>query len=276
MSRTPSALYLDLLKRCLTNVIYEDPSVPMPWNDSDGGPFDLQRRALGEDWPAQAHTMIGLRRLDQIEALLTDVLRRGVPGDVIEAGVGRGGATIFMRALLAVHGDRTRRVIVADSFRGLPRTSAPFLSERSYRSSQFATARRPENRERARSSIEQLARGASLDEVSRNFERYGLLDEQVVFLPGWFHETLGAVGTLAFVRIDADLYDSTIQALDSLYPRLSAGGYVVIDDYHIFDECRAAVHDYLRSIGEEPAIDRQEGMAACWLKPSAVLEAAPK
>jgi hypothetical protein len=269
-----SALYLDLLKRCVTNCIYEDPAIPQPWESGHDTTFDANRREHGGDWPAQAHTMIGLRRLRQIETLLTDVLLRNVPGDVIEAGVGRGGATIFMRGVLAVHGERLRKVLVADSFQGLPHPSEPWLSDRSYRSEKFVLARQSKDRQRLRSSIEQVAVGTSLEDVRRNFARYGLLDQQIVFIPGWFHESLVSVPPLACVRIDADLYDSTMHAIEALYPRLSAGGYVVIDDYYVFEECRAAVDDYLAHSGESPRICSDDGVAAYWMKETAEAEGA--
>src|SRR5688572_4859073 len=96
----PSAMYLELMKRCVTDSIY-DPT---------------EARVTGNDWPTRGHTMIGRARLDNLQACLESVLTREVPGDVIEAGVWRGGAAIFMRALLKVYGVRDRTVWVADSF----------------------------------------------------------------------------------------------------------------------------------------------------------------
>ncbi len=79
-----------------------------------------------------------------------------------------------------------------------------------------------------------------------NFRRYGLLDDQVRFLKGWFRDTLpdAPIERLAVLRLDGDLYESTIQALECLYDRLSAGGYVIVDDYGNVAGCRQAVHDF--------------------------------
>lgn len=106
---TPVEIYLDLLKKCLTRSIF----------DRSAG-FDPQLRTEGIDWPAEGETMIGLRRLQSLQDCIVDVLRKGVEGDLIEAGVWRGGATIFMRAALKAFGDTKRTVWVADSFAGLP------------------------------------------------------------------------------------------------------------------------------------------------------------
>lgn len=213
-------LYLDLMARCLTDWIY------------DGG--DEAARAEGLDWPRRAHTMIGLRRLASLRACVEDVLARGVPGDLIETGAWRGGATIYMRAILAAHGDGRRRVWVADSFAGLPPPDP---------------ARYPHDAGSRLHDFPQLA--VPLEQVRENFRRYGLLDDRVRFLPGWFRDTLAAAetGPLAVIRLDGDLYESTIVALEALYDRLSPGGYLVVDDYGAIAACRQAVHDFRAARG---------------------------
>ncbi|HEY2703997.1 MAG TPA: TylF/MycF family methyltransferase [Candidatus Dormibacteraeota bacterium] len=200
-------------------------------------PYDLDKREQGLDWPLHAVSMIGLRRMDNLEHLIRDVLRRGVPGDLIETGVWRGGATILMRAVLKAHGDTERSVWVADSFQGLPRPDAETY---------------PVDAGDPHHTFDNLV--VSLEEVRRNFERYGLLDEQVRFLPGWFRDTLpeAPISKLAVLRLDGDMYESTMVALRALYPRVSPGGWVIVDDYAL-KGCRAAVHDFLDEIGMHPA-----------------------
>jgi O-methyltransferase len=191
-------------------------------------PFSQEARADGRDWPPEAETMIGLRRLDNIEHCVLDVLERGVPGDLIETGVWRGGAVIFMRALLKVFGNTERTVWVADSFRGLPKPAVD----------------RTEDGEDALWNVTFLA--VPLEQVKDNFRRYGLLDDQVRFLPGWFADTLPSapIKHISVMRLDGDMYDSTMVALRSLYPKLSVGGYVIVDDYHAVRGCRQAVDDF--------------------------------
>ncbi len=176
-----------------------------------------------------ADTLIGPAGLDNLQFLIEDVLRSDTPGDLIEAGVWRGGASIFMRGVLAAHGDPTRVVWVADSFAGLP--------------SRGTTRWREDDTDIDWARLTWLA--IPLDEVRGAFERYGLLDDRVRFLPGWFHETLpqAPIDRLALMRLDGDMYGSTMDALENLYPRLSVGGYVVIDDYQIAG-CRSAVDTF--------------------------------
>jgi O-methyltransferase len=221
-------LYLDLLKGTLTRLVFEDETL-IP-GDPHGQPqaFDRDLRARGRDWPAHAETMIGLERLDNIEHAVVTVIREQVPGDLIETGVWRGGAVIFMRAVLAAHGDTSRVVWAADSFEGVPKPDAE---------------RFPADAADTHWTFRELA--VSLEDVKANFARYGLLDEQVRFLPGWFRDTLPAapIDRLAVLRLDGDLYESTMVALEALYPKVSAGGFVIVDDYALRG-CRAAVDDY--------------------------------
>lgn len=227
-----AALYLDLLARALTRYGFEDQGIDPPTREL--GPLDLDRRRDGSDWPIHAETMVGMARLANLRTLLETILADGVPGDVIETGVWRGGASIFMRGVLAAHGDSNRTVWVADSFEGLPPPDPDAY---------------PADEGDILHSIDFLAVG--LDEVKANFERYGLLDEQVRFLQGWFRDTLptAPVERLSLMRLDGDMYESTMVALESLYPKLSVGGFVVIDDYGAIEACRQAVEEFRAAQG---------------------------
>jgi hypothetical protein len=241
-------LYLDLMKRVLVNTIYED--APIKAFDY-GGVAEDSLRLVGQDWPSVAHTMVGLKRLDNLQECLQTVIRENVPGDVIETGVWRGGASIFMRAVLNAHDEFERSVWVADSFQGMPKVDEgghPFDREMELHQYNDVLA-------------------VSLTEVQRNFERYGLLDAQVRFLPGWFKETLPAapIDRLAVLRLDGDLYESTMIALENLYPKLSPGGFVIVDDY-LIPACSDAVHAFRDARGIVDPVLAIDGTASFWRK----------
>jgi hypothetical protein len=268
--------YLDLLKDCLTASIYEESA----WRVVEGfpqgpaskfrrtpllafrrfvisqlrkhrlllvrmRPFATSGRATGRDWPCFGYTMVGRARLDNIERCIRDVLERNVPGDFIETGVWRGGSTIFMRAMLRIYGVTNRVVWAADSFEGMPV---------------------PKNESDGwdMSHIELLR--VSLEEVQRNFARFGLLDDQVRFLKGWFEATLPAtpIEKLAILRMDGDLYNSTMDALTNLYHKVSLGGYVIVDDYKRWPSCHEAVHDFLKGRRLNPEIQEIDDDAVYW------------
>jgi hypothetical protein len=237
-----SDLYLDLMKRSLTNSVYAA---------TEGESFDADKRATGHDSPPTAHTMIGLRRLEQLQRCVEDVIASQVPGDLIETGVWRGGASIFMRAVLRVHGVTDRTVWVADSFEGLP---AADLEHYPQDTGEVANLH----------GIPYLA--VSLEQVKDNFRAYGLLNDHVRFLKGWFKDTLptAPIKRLAVLRMDGDMYQSTMQALEALYPKLSVGGYVIVDDYGAIEQCREAVHDYRDAHGISDEMTRVDWTGVHW------------
>ncbi|WP_424535043.1 TylF/MycF/NovP-related O-methyltransferase [Sphaerisporangium viridialbum] len=259
-----TSLYLDLLKRCLLNLIYTDPPIATPWQARDV--FDLQARLEGKDWPSIAHTMIGMSRLDNLQLLIERILAEGIPGDLMEAGIARGGAAVFMRGALKAYSVTDRNVWAADSFEGFPRTGdeaghpSPLLGVLSELTEQVDDP--------ASTAYARFLAGTSLAEVQQTFAKYGLLDEQVRFLAGWFSHTLprAPIDRLALLRLDADLYGSTYDALRLLYPKVVPGGFVIVDDYHAIEECREAVQDYLKSITEDITLERVDYSAAYWRK----------
>ena len=241
-------LYLDLMPLVLTNMIYGDPSN----NPANTGPYSSELRANGEDWPVQAHTMAGLKRLNNIRALMQIALEDGVAGHFIETGVWRGGCCILMRAVLAAHGITDRTVYALDSFEGLPPPNP---------------ADYPDDEGLNLNEYEQFAVG--LEEVKDNFRRYGLLDEQIEFVKGYFDATLPKLdaGPFALMRLDGDLYESTHLALEHLYPKLSPGGFVLIDDYGCIPQCAKAVDDYRAAHNVTAPITWVDWTGVWWRKP---------
>jgi O-methyltransferase len=239
--------YLELLKRALTNTIYEDPN-EAPWGPAG---FDAQARGDGSDWPRTAHTMIGRKRLDNLHECVRAVIADGVPGDLVETGVWRGGASILMRGVLAAYEDG-RTVWVADSFDGLPPPDA---------------ARYPADADDRHHEVAYLA--VPLEEVRANFAKYDLLDDQVRFLPGWFRDTLPAapIERLAVLRLDGDMYESTWDALNALAPKVSPGGFVIVDDYLAVPGCKQAVDDYRAAHGIDAPMETIDWAAVHWRVP---------
>src|SRR6185437_8266046 len=111
------ARYFELLKACLTRMLFMNDE---PGRDLHELAQQRDIRMIGKDWPDEGETMIGMLRLDCLQECVETVLREHIPGDFLEAGVWRGGATIFMKGILAAYGVEDRQVWVADSFRGLP------------------------------------------------------------------------------------------------------------------------------------------------------------
>ena len=160
-------------------------------------------------------------------------------------------SAVMMHAVLKAYRITDRRVWVADSFQGVPPPDAE---------------KYPADRDSDYHTFPDLSVPA--DEVRRNIGKYGLLDDQIVFLEGWFRDTLPAapIERLALLRLDGDLYESTIVALNALYEKLSVGGYVIVDDYHVVDGCRAAVSDFRAERGIRSLLSEIDGVGVFWQK----------
>lgn len=248
-------LYIELIKKCILGYIYEDPaqaSFVKP-NDPSFSPiaFDTEVRDSGLDWPSQAHSMIGLKRMENIQHCVESVLENNIAGDMVETGVWRGGACIFMRALLKANNIQDKAVWVCDSFEGLPPANKEkYPLDGGFEFSKFN---------------DQLA--ISLEEVKDNFKKYGLLDDQVKFLKGWFSETLptAPIEKISILRLDGDMYESTMDALVNLYSKLSVGGYCIIDDWSIL-MCASAVNDFRAEQNIEDNLIKIDETGAYWKK----------
>jgi O-methyltransferase len=272
------SLYLDIVKKSLTGALAEDNDNILGGVRTQGKtnlqrraanfvgttaqklhfeiaykkPYDPEQREHGRDWPGRAESMIGLKRMSNIQYCVQKVLDDDVPGDLIETGVWRGGACIFMKANLKSRGDTTRTVWVADSFQGLPPPN---------------TAQFPADAGDALHVEGGLSVGA--DQVRHNFERYGVLDDRVKFLVGWFKDTLptAPIETLSVMRLDGDMYESTWQAIEPLYPKLSPGGFCIVDDYGSHSsQAGKAVDDYRKQHGIDDEIFDIDGFGAYWRK----------
>ncbi len=241
-------IYIELMQSSLTGNIYRDES-RAPFGSNT---FNPQLREHGLDWPSHAQTMIGIKRLANLRALTESVITDNVPGDLIETGVWRGGACILMRAILYAYNITDRCVWVADSFEGLPPANESLY---------------PADAGSDFHKYDELA--VTLEQVRENFRVYGLLDEQTKFIKGWFKDTLPSapIGQLALLRLDGDMYESTMDALTSLYPKLSPHGYVIVDDYHVVPACKAAIDDYCSANGLQPEIIEIDGVGVYWRKP---------
>lgn len=247
MIRSTRELYLDLLVKCVSNLIYG--SLPSdPWND---GLFRSDARP-GRNRESPAHTMLGILRLDNVRELVQRTIDLAIPGDFIETGVWRGGCCILMRGILAANATVDRKVYVADSFEGLPPPKPDHF---------------PQDAGDTLHTIRDLA--VSVAEVKANFDRYGLLDDQVVFVKGFFSDTLPKLeaGPFALIRLDGDMYESTYVALEALYPKLSPGGFIIIDDYGAIQQCSKAVTDYRSKFNIDAPLQQADWTAVYWQKP---------
>lgn len=275
MNTSPQHLYLELLKKTLGFTLWKEPPVKLGYYGyrrniikkyfvmiiqgvlkplnlilAKEGKTSSYNREEGIGWSGYSDTMIGQKRLNNIQFCIETVLQDGIPGDFIETGVWRGGACIFMRGVLAAYGSKDRKVFLADSFEGLPKPDQE----------KYPADKGDMHYKHQYLAISQL-------EVENNFRKYDLLDDQVVFLKGWFKDTLptAPIEKLAILRLDGDMYESTMDALKNLYHKLSPGGFCIIDDYKLTG-CRAAIDDFRKKSNINSEILQIDESSSYWRK----------
>lgn len=254
--------YLDLLKLCLcdlggssTTSVRGLPHGHVVSRELSGD--ELSLRAEAGDWPAHGLTMIGLRRLDDLQRCVERIVGDGIGGDLIEAGCWRGGASILMRATLDALGAEGRTVWAADSFQGFSHDAR----------GRDRAEGEPDTVEPYLAAFDFLA--APLEEVRASFARLGC-ERGTKFLPGFFENTLPGLTAQrwSLVRLDADTYDPTLLALRCLYPALSTGGYLIVDDYGDVTECRAAVDRFRDEHGIREPLEWIDSSCIRWRRES--------
>lgn len=270
-------MYLELLKQCLTASCYDESFgrevLVRPAKLSEGKPVayvkesvrrlvlnyfrrrniglverfpvNLALRREGHDRPLFGYSMVGHQRLDNIQFCVEQILEHGIPGDFIETGVWRGGTVILMAALLKVENVTDRKVWAADSFEGMP---VPVSDADGGDHSEVDSLK------------------VSVEQVKANFARFDLLSDQVQFLKGWFSDSLptAPIEKISLLRLDCDLYSSTMDALQNLHHKVSSGGYVIVDDYYSWPSCRAAVTDFLKEHNLDPEIVKIDWASVYW------------
>lgn len=242
--------YLDLLKLALCELVstrsmqaYRRPDDVVEPKLIDS--HQVPDRVEGRDWPLCALTMIGMERLNSLQATVEAVVSDDIPGDLIEAGTWRGGAAMLMRATLdCLNGwsskgsDRT--VFVADTFDGFEPADGML--------SQFDHLRVP------------------LEEVKASFERLRL-SEGVEFVPGRVEHTLRDLpGPWSLIRLDTDTYHAITASLEALYPALSPGGFVIVDDYSCIEPVRRATTDFRNRVCTVEPLELLDWNCARWRK----------
>ena len=195
-----------------------------------------------------AYTLIGYKRLNNIHFCIENILKHDIEGDFIETGVYRGGATIFM-AYLNKHYNLNKKVFVADSFKGLPC---------------------PDDRDKFDNGLQNHCLGdfsVSLDSVKKNFEDFNLLDDNIIFIEGFFDTSLknADIGKLSILRLDCDLYSSTMEVLDILYDKVSLGGYIIVDDMCL-PGCNKAIVDFRNKKNIQSEIHIIDWTGIYWIK----------
>jgi hypothetical protein len=226
--------YLNLVIKCINGSVYLDNQI-----DPE------TRKIILENC---RYTLLSLEPLNTLKMCMEAVERENILGDFIEAGIWKGGAVILMRAFLNAYQNSTRLVWGADSFEGFPdskHSDSNILNNHIY---------------------PWVVVGQN--QVEKNISRFELLDKQVCLVKGFFKDSLPTIPIkeIAVLRVDGDMYDSTLDILENLYPKVSIGGYVIIDDFGAFHGCDEAVIEYRKKHNIDEPFYKQGFYGIYWKK----------
>uniref|UniRef100_A0A7R9WMA8 Macrocin O-methyltransferase n=2 Tax=Craspedostauros australis TaxID=1486917 RepID=A0A7R9WMA8_9STRA len=252
--------YLEMLKSTVSATAYgasEMSVIPaLGKRRSRVKPYNEKRRQQGNDWTYLGYTMTGTARLNNVRDLLMDVFKNNIPGDYIETGVWRGGSSIFARGVIEVFGQGHRHSYVCDSFQGLP------PGDKNIHKGDTGWDNTP--------YLE-----VSKEHVMGFFREVNLLNEEKVhFVKGFFKDSMPGlskqVGKFAVMRLDGDMYESTVDVLYTMYDKLSIGGYLIIDDWwatkNVPFPAKDACEDFFLVHGINPEIIPVDNMSIYWKK----------
>jgi O-methyltransferase len=209
------------------------------------------------------YTMTSIERLYSLYKSVEHIATAGIPGDLAECGVWRGGSCMLMADTLLSLGKSDRRILLFDTFDGHPQPDP----ERDV--DLWGNRAHDEWRQRTTDGDVKGWGLASIDDVRRNLARTGYPGDKLRYIKGMVEQTAPAhvPERLSLLRLDTDWYNSTRAALVHLYPRLSPGGVLIVDDYGHYKGQREAVDEYIRETGERLLLHRIDYSCRVAVKP---------
>ena len=197
-------------------------------------------------------SMTSLERLYAMYQATEYVCKAGIPGSIVECGVWRGGSMMMAALTLQALGDTSRSLLLFDTFEGLPKPNPTEDVDLWGHCAYNEWTRR-----RLTDESSDWAH-ASIEEVRENLGSTGYPPEKLEFIKGMVQNTLPRTSpeTIALLRLDTDWYESTVCELNHLYPHLSDGGVLIVDDYGHMRGQRKAVDEYFSSHNEVVLLNR--------------------
>ena len=205
-------------------------------------------------------TMTGHAKLFPLVEATRYIARRGIPGEIVECGVWRGGSMQAIALTLLEEGAADRELHLFDTFEGMPPPSE-HDTRKGVSAAEMLAARDKEH---------WIWAIAGLDDVQEGMRETGYPTELVHYHQGKVEDTVPdlAPERIALLRLDTDWYESTKHELEHLWDRLSPGGVLIIDDYGDWDGARLATEEFLRTL-PEPLLMLPAGSGRIALKPHA-------
>ena len=260
----------DFIQPLLRVAGYELRAVPSPpklrafraiWHQSLKEIYpDVTEREWDIFFKVREFTLLSIERVVANIRAVDYVLRRNIPGEIVECGIWRGGSTMAMALAATEH---PRNIWMYDTFTGM---TDPTEVDVNFRGKSAFTRMKEDAQtdQRVRGSVYCLA---TLEEVRANMQSTGYPNEMLRFIKGPVEKTIpeNLPEKISLMRIDTDWYESTRHELEHLFPRLAPGGVLIVDDYGFWKGSRKAVDEYFQG---ELLLNRIDSDGVMALKPS--------
>ncbi|MEX2150263.1 MAG: TylF/MycF/NovP-related O-methyltransferase [Steroidobacteraceae bacterium] len=226
-------------------------------------PADIDTPAAATIRLVQPYTMTSAERLFALIQAVRHVSAAAIPGDIVECGVWRGGSMMAAARTLLESGDATRDLYLYDTYEGMSPPGAADVNLDGQAASALLRARDKHDPESAWCY-------ATLEDVRTALYGTGYQASRMHFVEGKVEQTIPGTAPerIAVLRLDTDWYESTRHEMEHLYPRLSPGGVLIIDDYGHWAGCRKAVDEYLASRGIRLLLNRIDYTGRIAVKPA--------
>jgi O-methyltransferase len=221
---------------------------PDEFDDRSQGLTDEERDLLGRVRP---FTMTSPEQMLALMDAVKYVSNGAIPGAIVECGVWRGGSMMLAAELLSSLGSTERDLYLYDAFTGMPPSSADDVRFDGLTTEEVKT-------------MEGIKGGwclATRQEVTENLRTTAYPSERIHIVEGYVEQTIPAESPddIAILRLDTDWYTSTKHGLVHLYPRLSSGGVLILDDYGYWKGAQKAVDEYFAEFGgNRPLLQRTD------------------
>jgi hypothetical protein len=208
------------------------------------------------------YTLTSPERIFSLIEAVSHVVRRNIPGAIVECGVWRGGSMMATALTLRGMNCADRDLYLFDTFKGMTKP----LDVDVHASGQAAMTEFVQEQTGEDSSAVCYA---SLDDVKSAMARTRYNPDRVHFIRGKVEETIPAQApeSIALLRLDTDWYESTRPELEHLFPRLSPGGILIIDDYGDWQGARKATDEFIAKYAPGLFLSRIDDTGRLAIKP---------
>jgi len=216
-------------------------------------PIDIDSNFIEEYKMIEAYTATSIERVYALKNAITYIIKNKIKGDFVECGVWKGGSCMLMAKTLVNQEEKERKIWMYDTFDGMTEPTDDDCEIETNVSGSDLLKNTPKNTDKFN-----MWAYAPLEMVKKNMKKTMFPEERIHFIEGKVENTLSKIKpqNIALLRLDTDWYESTKYELEQLYPLLSIGGVLIVDDYGHFSGAKKAVDEYFSKTNVTPLMNR--------------------